>query len=156
PIVLDGAPVTIAGVLPPDLSLFGIPADIRRPLRFTAAEQESRSRYLWVIGRLRAGTTIAQASAEGDALARSREPGLGARPGGLQEQTIGSLGHDLPVLFGATGVLLLIACANVAGLALARASVRRREFALRAALGAGRVRIGAQVIAEALPAALLG
>jgi len=155
-LTLDGQPVVVAGVLPADLSLLGLGADVWRPLRFTAAERESRSRYLWVIGRLRHGIAVARASDEVNAVSMSREPGLGARAVPLQEQTVGSLGHDLPVLLGATGVLLLIACANVAGLALARASVRRREFAVRAALGASRGRIAMQMIAEAMPVAFVG
>jgi putative ABC transport system permease protein len=156
PLRLDGEPVTISGVLPPATTLFGIDADVWSPLRFTATERESRSRYLFVVGRIRDGVDVGHASAEVDAISQSREPGLGARVVSLQEQTVGSLAHDLPILFGATGVLLLIACVNVASLTLARTASRRREFALRAALGAGRFRLGAQVIAEALPAALAG
>jgi putative ABC transport system permease protein len=153
---LDGVPATVVGVLPPGITLLGIEADVWRPLRFTAAERASLNRYLWVVGRLRPAASVAQASAEVDVIARSREPALGARAVSLQEQTVGSLGHDLPILLAATGVLLLIACANVASLTLARTAARRREFAVRAALGAGGARIAAQVVIEALPAAFLG
>ena len=155
-LTLDGAPAAIVGVLAPGTALLGIDADVWVPLRFNAAERGSLSRYLWVVGRLRPGVSVDQASADVDAIARSREPGLGARAVSLQEQTVGSLGHDLPVLFGATAVLLLIACANVASLTLARAASRRREFALRAALGASRWRLARQVVVEAVPAGLMG
>jgi predicted permease len=156
-LTLNGRAVRVIGVLPRGLQIMNMEADLWRPLRFTAAEQASQSRYLWVVGRMRAGTTAAQATADLDAIARARSNGdLGARAVPLQEQTVGSLGHDLPVLLGATAVLLLIACANVASLTLARVSTRRHEFLVRAALGAGRARIARQVLTEGLVMALSG
>jgi putative ABC transport system permease protein len=156
-LTLNGRAVRVIGVLPRGLQIMNMEADLWRPLRFTAAEQASQSRYLWVVGRMRAGITAAQATADLDAIARARSNGdLGARAVPLQEQTVGSLGHDLPVLLGATAVLLLIACANVASLTLARASTRRNEFLVRAALGAGRARIARQVLTEGLVMALSG
>jgi putative ABC transport system permease protein len=156
-LMLNGRPTRVIGILPRGAQLMDLEADLWRPLRFTAAEQASQSRYLWVIGRIRGGTTVAQASAELDAIARARSNGdLGARAVLLQEQTVGSLGHDLPVLLGATGLLLLIACANVASLTLARAATRRNEFLVRAALGAGRLRIARQVLTEGAILGLAG
>jgi putative ABC transport system permease protein len=156
-LTLNGRPVRVIGVLPRGVEIMNLTADLWRPLRFTAAEQTNLSRYLWVIGRVRTGTSVAQASADVDAIARSRSNGdLGARAVALHEQTVGSLGHDLPVLLGATAVLLLIACANVASLTLARAASRRNEFLVRAALGAGRARIARQVLTEGLMLGLAG
>ena len=156
-LTLDGESATIVGILPRGVSLLTFEADIWRPLRFTAEQRASLNRNLWVFGRLRAGVPVAQAAAEIDGIARARSKGeLGARAVPLQEQTVGSLGRDLPILLGATGVLLLIACANVASFMLARTTSRRREFVIRTALGAGRLRVARQVFTEALPLAVAG
>ena len=156
-LTLNGRPVQVIGVLPRGMQVMDLEADVWRPLRFTAADETSLNRYLWVVGRIRPGASVAQASAEVEAIARAQSSGLlGARAVSLQEQTVGSLEQDLPVLLGATGVLLLIACANVASLTLARGASRRREFMVRAALGAGRARIARQLLTEGTLLALLG
>ena len=156
-LTLDGETATVVGVVPRGVTLLNFTADIWRPLRFTAEQRASLNRNLWVFGRLRDGVTVAQASQEIDTIAKAASQGeLGARAVSLQEQTVGSLGHDLPILFGATAVLLLIACANVASFMLARAASRRGEFVIRTALGAGRLRVARQVVTEALPLACAG
>ena len=156
-IVLDGRPTRIVGVLPDRARLLDLEADVWRPLAFSAREASSESRYLWVIARMRQGVTAAAASADVDAVARRRLQGqLGARAVPLQLQTVGSMAHDVPALFVATLVLLLLSCANVASLTLARGAARRREFMVRAALGASRWRVARQLLTESAVTAAAG
>ena len=153
-LVLDGRSVEIVGVLPRDLPLLGFDYDVWRPL---VVDRASESRMLWVFGRLKPGVTIAHASDEVDTIGKAREGhGAPGRVVALQEQTVGPIGRDLLVLFGATGLVLLIACANVASLTMARITARRQELLVRAALGAGRARVAAQVLVESLMLGLAG
>src|SRR4029453_10134318 len=125
------------------------------------------NRDLDAIARLRPGVSLAQAQAEMDAISRNlaaahpeTNDGLSVRVAPLRDHMLGGSRRVLLLLFACTGVVLLIACANVANLLLARAGARRKEVAIRAALGAARLRILRQFLAEsaviALPAGVIG
>ncbi|HEU0179900.1 MAG TPA: ABC transporter permease [Blastocatellia bacterium] len=115
-----------------------------------------------VFGRLKPGVSIEQARAELDLLnqpliqAHPEEAGIKARVAPLAERLVGHLRRGLLMLFGTGGIVLLIACANVANLLLARANGRRQELAIRAALGAGRKRLIRQMLTESLLLAFIG
>jgi predicted permease len=155
-ISLSGRPTTVVGVLPPGLQLLNLEVDLWQPLVMDAEAEASENRMLWVLGRLRDGASVQEAAAELDAIMRARTEGLGARVVGLREETVGDMGHDILVLFGATGFVLLIACANVASLSMARMAGRRQELLVRTALGAGGMRLGRQVLTESIALPLAG
>jgi len=166
-IQLDALPYTVVGVMPVD---FDFPpsgdVDIWTPLSFDPNDAHGRSRKarsLSVVGRLADETTTEKAQQEMSVIAgrlaatyADSNTGWGVRVVAAQEQLVTTVRPALLLISAAVGFLLLIVCANVANLILARLSSRRTEIAVRAALGAGRVQIVRQVLAESFVLAAIG
>ncbi len=175
-IILDDQSRTVVGVMPPDfdfpppfkITFASIPvtypsADFWVPVALDANTQGRGSRNFGMIGRLKPGVTLQQARAEMNTIARRLEQqyaggntGLELRLLPLYEQVVGKVGPVLYLLFGAVGFVLLIACANVANMLLARSAGRASEIAIRLALGASRWRLIRQLLTESLLLSLLG
>ena len=159
-ITLNGVPTTVVGVLPPtfDFASTFAPAsrvDFLNP--FPIADETDRwGNTLAMIGRLKPGVTVQAAQAELDVVnARLKQAdqarwGLGAVVSGLQDQIAGSFRPALLLLAGGAGMVLLVACANLSNLLLARGQQRGQEMAVRSALGASRKRLLGQLLAESL------
>ena len=158
---IGGKPCEVVGVMPEGFD-FPDHSEAWMPLVFAPGEMAERhSHYLDVIGRLAPGMTLRQAQDELGAVTRrlgdihpDSDRGFGALATELRERIVGPVRVTLLVLLGAVGFVLLMACANVAHLLLARAAARERELSLRAALGAGRVRLMRQLFVESLLLAL--
>jgi predicted permease len=162
---LDGVDYTVAGVLPADFRLFGDDVDVYTPLG-----QGDRLIYgdrtihpILCVARLKPGVSVAQSDAEMSALQErlvalypSADRGLGANVKPLKHEFVEDVSGTLLMLLGAVGIVLLIACANVANLLLARSAARRREFAIRSALGATGARIVRQLVVESVLLSLAG
>ena len=165
-LTLDGQPTTVVGVMPPEfrLYLFDREEEMWSPqVPDETMKQQRKATYLKVVARLKPNVTPQQAQAGMDTIAAqlAREypntnQGIGITAITLPEHLQGQWRPALLILFGAVGFVLLIACANVANLSLARGCEREREFAIRAAIGAGRMRILRQLLIESLLLALWG
>jgi putative ABC transport system permease protein len=156
--IIDRESRLIVGVMPPDFK-FIQKADVLLPLALEAPGEYLTITLKKIFGRLRPGVSVEQARSELDLLVhpqiRRRWPvHVGVTP--LSERIVGHLQRGLLVLFGAVAFILLIACANVANLMLARASVRQHEMAIRAAMGAGRSRLVRQMLTESLLLSVCG
>lgn len=159
---LNGRVREVIGVMPPALR-WPDDAELWTPLAPVQQQRDSRTSFwLPVIGRLKAGVSVEQAQAEMTSIGNRLEQAYPATKGygvyvvGLQQQVVGNIERPLLVLLGAVGFVLLIACANLANLMLGRTAARRKELAIRTALGAGRGVLIRQIITEAVVLAFTG
>ena len=162
-ITIDGLPHTVVGVMPPAFN-FPDRGDIWLPFAAVPSEEEHSNRgYAGAIGRLKPGVTIEQARADLHAIDAelvrefpNENLGWRAELTPLREDLVGDLRQPLKVFVGAVALVLLLVCANLANLMLARGTLRSREIAVRSALGASRNRLTLQLLTESLLVSCLG
>src|SRR5208283_2181083 len=165
-IILNGASYTIAGVIPAGFTFYGHDRDVYTPIgqwNDPSFRDRGIDMSAHAVGRLRAGVTLPQAKADMDGIAQNlaraypeADKAAGITLVSMKEDIVGNVQPFLIVLLAAVGFLLLIACANVANLLLARSMGRTREFAIRAALGANHIRVIRHLLTESILLSGLG
>ncbi|MEO5894405.1 MAG: ABC transporter permease [Vicinamibacterales bacterium] len=165
---IDGTPTRVVGIMPSGFDVHDQKVQVWLPLTLDPARPGNRGgHFLYLLGRLKDGVTIAQSRSDLESMLinwdklnpKTHTPNQKnhrLRFDGLQDDMIGAVRSSLWVLQGAVGFVLLIACANLANLLLARAESRQREFAIRSALGAGRGTILRQFLTEGVLLAVIG
>lgn len=167
-IQVDGIPTRVVGIMPPGYDVHDQKIQVWLPLTLDPANPGGRgSHFLYLVGRLKPGISLTQARADLENMLQQwaqlnpkthvpNQKNHRLRYDGLQDDMIGGMRTAIWVLQGAVGFVLLIACANLANLLLARAESRQREFAIRSALGAGRGTILRQFLTEGVLLSLIG